>query len=64
MPDHSRGPRFMAQAKHLFTGVAEGAMADVMKERGGVQQGAMRFESGVERQQTLKGLPGEMEHAE
>ena len=52
------------QPEHLLAGVAEGAMADVVEESGGVQQWTMRFEIRAELQQTLKGLPGQMEYAE
>ncbi len=54
MPDHPRGPRFMAQAKHLFTGMAQGAMADVMEQSSSVKQPPVPLQVGCQWQHPLK----------
>ena len=44
----------MVQAKHLFAGVAEGAMANVMEQSSSVEQPPVRLQLGCQRQHPLK----------
>ena len=52
----------MTQSEHLFAGVAEGAMADVVQKCCGVQQPSINLQLIVLVQQLGEGAPGQMKH--
>ena len=52
----------MPQAEHLFPGVAEGPVAEVMEQSSGVDQSSVGFERRIQTDQAAEGPTREMKH--